>query len=98
MTVVTVPKPPRAAYDPSRPVSGLLISQIVHLQRIVLEGIATEAQAAEYIRSLMRRVKRIHPQIEPRRYRGRRSSVGKKGVRTVAKRARARTAKQKRTR
>ncbi len=81
MPVVTVPKPPRAAYDPNRPVSGLLVSQMTHLQRIVLEAIATEAQAAEYVSALMRRVKRVHPQLEPQQHQRRRSSAGAKARR-----------------
>lgn len=85
MPVVTVPKPPRAAYDPNRPVSSLLLSQIAHLQRIVLEGIATEAQAAEYIQALMRRVKRVHPHVEPRRY-GRQSPAAKRKKKKVRRR------------
>jgi hypothetical protein len=108
MPVVTipVPKPPRSAYDPNRPVSSLLVSHIERLQRVVLEGIQTEAQAAEYIRALMRRVKHVHPHVEPRHHGRRRTSAKQRG-RTRAKtttrsaapaRGRARTGKRKQAR
>jgi hypothetical protein len=90
VVTVNVPKPPRAAYDPSRPASSLLLSQIERLQRVVLEAIQTEAEAAEYIRALMRRVKRAHPQVEPRHHGRRRASAKKRaGTRAKPKRARA---------
>jgi hypothetical protein len=92
MVVVTVPKTPTSAYNTDRPVSSLLISQIERLQRVVLEAIQTEGQAAEYIRALTRRVSAAHPSVEPRRHgpkRKRAVTRRKKRVRTAPVRSSA---------
>lgn len=73
--VVSVPKTPPSAYNPDRPMSGLLANQIRHLH-IVEQGLAprrqsgidvgaieTEGEASRYIRHLMRT---LHPQGAPR--------------------------------
>jgi hypothetical protein len=73
--VVAVPKTPPSAYNPDRPISGLLANQIRHLH-IVEQGmspgrqsgidvtaIETEREASRYIQHLMRT---LHPQGAPR--------------------------------
>ena len=72
--VVAVPKPPKRAYDPDRPVSGLIENQIRHLQaaewklrpehrsRIAAQTITTERQASAYIKHV---TSKLHPQGAP---------------------------------
>lgn len=72
--VVAVPKPPARAYNPNRPVSGLIENQIRHLQaaewqlrpehrsRIAAQTITTEKQASAYIQHV---TSRLHPQGAP---------------------------------
>jgi hypothetical protein len=68
--VVQVPKPPKRAYNPNRPVSGLIENQIRHLQlaewklqrehrsRIAAQTITTERQASAYIQHV---TSKLHP-------------------------------------
>ncbi|MEP7352525.1 MAG: hypothetical protein ABI824_04770 [Acidobacteriota bacterium] len=70
---IVVPKPARGAYNPNRPLAGnqLLIDQIAHFRKVqrkvhperfsgmAPEQIATEGQAAEYIRKMSAI---LHPQ------------------------------------
>ena len=72
MAVVHVPKPPKSAYDPNRPMSSLLRSQIDHLQeaearlplqycsRLYAKAIKTEGDAARYIREVTEGIRRAH--------------------------------------
>ena len=72
MTLIHVPKPPRSALDPNRPVSSLLTSQIEHFylaeKRLPLRyrtgiytnAIRTEAEAARYIREVTDAIHRAH--------------------------------------
>jgi hypothetical protein len=72
--VVRVPKPPKRAYDPNRPVSGLIENQIRHLQaaewklrpehrsRVAAQTITTERQASAYIQHV---TSRLHPEGAP---------------------------------
>jgi len=71
MAVIRVPKPPKRAFDKSRPPSSLLRSQIEHLEwatkpksrgKVVggrAKSIRTEGEAAAYIEELTRR---LHPE------------------------------------
>ena len=60
MTVIKLPKTPKAAFNPSRPAGALLLSQIEHLEHAV--GIEpkrvrrSEGQAAKYIAELTARL------------------------------------------
>ena len=78
MPAIRIPKTPAAAFDPTRPASSLLTSQIKQLQLAVFETIHTEGEAAEYIRSLTRRLHARHPHTTPRRHAARRPTGGKK--------------------
>jgi hypothetical protein len=68
--IITVPKTPASAYDPSRRVSSLLKAHVDNLEAIVQRrtGITrarkprTERQAAEYIAELTRQ---LHPPVDP---------------------------------
>lgn len=72
--VVPVPKPSARAYNPNRPVSGLIENQIRHLQaaewrlrpehrsRIAAQTITTEKQASAYIQHV---TSKLHPQGAP---------------------------------
>ena len=71
MTVIVVPKPPKAAFNADRPLSALLKNQILHMQEaefrlparqqtnIYINKIKTESQAAEYIGKV---TARLHPE------------------------------------
>ena len=72
MTVIQVPKPPKSAWDPNRPLSTLLQSQIEHLceaekrlphkykSQIYTNAIKTEGEAAEYIQKVTAAIQRAH--------------------------------------
>jgi len=72
MTVIPIPKKPRAAFNPNRPVSSLLKTQVLHLREveklfpsayrpeIYINTIKTEGEAAEYIRSVTQALHRLH--------------------------------------
>jgi hypothetical protein len=65
MTLIKVPKPPRSAYDPNRPVSSLLKMQVEHLyeaekrlpsryrSEVYVNAIRTEGEAANYVRAVL---------------------------------------------
>jgi hypothetical protein len=70
--VIRVPKPPRSSYQPHRPLSKntLLLNQVKHFREVekglppehqsgmAHEEIATEGQAAEYIRRITEKLHR----------------------------------------
>jgi hypothetical protein len=70
VSVIVVPKPPKQAFNPDRPVSALLQNQILHMQEaefrlparrqtnIYINNIRTEGQAAEYISKV---TAQLHP-------------------------------------
>jgi len=72
MALIHVPKPPKSAYDPNRPMSSLLQSQVDHLQeaesklpleycsKIYSKAIRTEGEAAQYIRDVTEAIHRAH--------------------------------------
>ncbi len=65
MSKVRVLKVPAAAYDPDRPVSSLLKSQIQQLQVAVLHAVDTEREASDCISTLNRLLVRLRPHIAP---------------------------------
>ena len=86
MTVIHVPKPQRTAFNPHRPVSSLLTTQIEHFylaeKRLPLRyrtgiytnAIRTEAEAARYIRKVTDAIHRAHDDaagLRPRKAPGR---------------------------
>jgi|SRR5271166_5122700 len=72
MALIHVPKPPRSAYDPDRPMSSLLKSQIDHLREaesklplryrseVYIKAIKTEGEAARYIRDVTEAIHEAH--------------------------------------
>src|ERR1700728_5487 len=92
MTVIKVPKPPRRAYDPNRPVSSLLKMQVEHLSEaekrlplryrseIYVNAIKTEGEAANYIRVVTEGIQDAHVDAE----RARRAPKRKYGLEIAA--------------
>jgi hypothetical protein len=92
MTVIKVPKPPRSAYDPHRPVSALLKMQIEHLyeaekrlpsryrSEVYVNAIRTEGEAANYIRAVTEGIHEAHMDAE----RARRAPKRKYGISIAA--------------
>ena len=72
MTVIHVPRPPKSAYDPNRPVSALLKAQIDYLHHaarrlplryrseIYVNAIKTEGEAARYIGEVTQAIRDAH--------------------------------------
>jgi hypothetical protein len=72
MALIHVPRPPKSAYDPDRPVSSLLKSQIDHLREaesklplryrseMYIRTIKTEGEAARYIRDVTEAIHAAH--------------------------------------
>ncbi|MGZ4816259.1 MAG: hypothetical protein ACXVZV_12670 [Terriglobales bacterium] len=72
MTLIHVPRPPKSSYDPNRPVSALLKSQIDYLHHaarrlplryrseIYVNAIKTEGEAARYIREVTQAIHDAH--------------------------------------
>jgi hypothetical protein len=81
MTLVHVPKPPKSAYDPTRPVSALLKAQIEYLHEaerrlplryrseIYVNAIKTEGEAARYIREVTEAIHDAHGEAASKRTR-----------------------------
>jgi len=79
MTVIQVPKPPKSAWNPNRPLSTLLQSQIEHLyeaekrlphrykSQIYTNAITTEGEAAEYIQKVTEAIQRAHADASAKR-------------------------------
>jgi len=92
MTVIKVPKPPKSAYDPGRPVSSLLKMQMEHLlvpekrlpvrhhSGIYINAIKTEGEAAAYIRAVTEAIHDAHAEAE----RARRAPRRKQGIEIAA--------------
>lgn len=72
MTMIHVPRPPKSAFDPKRPVSTLLKVQMEYLQdaekrlplryrsEIYVNAIETEGEAAKYIREVTEAIHAAH--------------------------------------
>jgi hypothetical protein len=72
MALIPVPKPPKSAYDPDRPMSSLLKSQIEHLREaesklplryrteLYVKAVRTEGEAARYIREVTEAIRAAH--------------------------------------
>lgn len=92
MTLIHVPRPPKSAYDPSRPVSSLLKTQIDHLREaesklplryrseVYSKAIKTEGEAARYIRDVTEAIHLAHEDAE----RARRAPRRKRGIEIAA--------------
>lgn len=111
MTLIHVPRPPKNAYDPDRPVTSLLKSQVEHLRKaeselplryrseIYIHAIKTEGEAARYIREVTEAIHAAHEDAT----RARRAPKRRRGLEIAAaaderaERQRARKASQRST-
>jgi hypothetical protein len=107
MTVIPIPKTPRSAYNPNRPVSTLLRTQMLHLREaekmfppkhhsdIYINAIRTEAAAAEYIRHVTATIRRLHEEAAPRAARVSRIAAAAAPSRKGKSKPKAKNAKRK---
>jgi hypothetical protein len=86
--VISIPKPPRDAFNKHRPVSDLLWTQVEHLAAVVKRdidderrAINTEGQASDFIKKM---TAILHPDGAPKKQKGGPSagSAGKKQPRS----------------
>jgi len=88
MAIIPVPRPSKKAWNPERPVSGLLLAQIQHLQHaerrlplryrssIYTHAIRTEGEAARYIHEVTEAIHKAH--ADAMAYRAKRASGSKR--------------------
>ena len=79
MVLIHVPKPPKHAYDPDRPMGSLLKSQVEHLREaesklplryrseVYIKAVRTEGEAAQYIREVTEAIHEAHEEAQRRR-------------------------------
>ena len=79
MALISVPKPPKSAYNPNRPVTSLLKSHVEHMREaesklplkyrsdFYAKAVRTEGEAAEYIRDVTEAIHEAHADAEKRR-------------------------------
>jgi hypothetical protein len=79
MVLITVPKPPKSAYNPDRPVTSLLKSHVEHMREaesklplkyrseFYAKAVRTEGEAAEYIRDVTEAILEAHADAARRR-------------------------------
>jgi hypothetical protein len=84
---------PKSAFNPGRPPSSLLLSQVEQLQKAVRSAIDTEGEAADAIGTLTRLLYRLRPHTQPKSHqetvRAKRKRAGPKRRRVKAKRVAA---------
>jgi len=88
MAIIPVPRPSKKAWNPDRPMSGLLLAQIQHLQHaerrlplryrsaIYTHAIRTEGEAARYIREVTEAILKAHADAKADRAKRARGSKG----------------------
>ena len=76
MPIIKVPRPPKSAHDPGRPLTSLLKSQIEHLHEAerrlplryrtetYINAIETEGEAASYVRDVTEAIHKAHADAE----------------------------------
>ncbi|MCU1269948.1 MAG: hypothetical protein JWN74_1242 [Acidobacteriaceae bacterium] len=81
MVLIRVPKPPKSAIDPSRPVNALLMAQVMHLHYaervlpakyhtgIYVNAIKTEGEASDYIGAVTGAIHEAHAAATAKRVR-----------------------------
>ena len=81
MTLIHVPRPPKSAMDPNRPINALLKTQIEHLYQAenrlplryqtdtYVNAIKTEGEAATYIRQVTEAIHQAHEDAKAQRER-----------------------------
>ena len=81
MVLIHVPKPPKDAYDPDRPMGSLLKSQVDHMREAesklplryrqeietYIKAVRTEGEAARYIHAVTRAIHLAHEDAERER-------------------------------
>jgi len=79
MPLITVPKPPKSAYNPDRPATSLLKAHVEHMREaesklpikyrsdFYAKAVQTEGEAAEYIRDVTEAIHEAHADAEKRR-------------------------------
>ena len=79
MVVVRIPKVPKSAIDPNRPVNALLLAQVMHLRDaertlpvkyhtdIYVNAIRTESEASEYIAAVTEAIHKAHSEAAAKR-------------------------------
>lgn len=79
MALISVPKPPKSAYNPDRPVGSLLKAQVEHLREaesklplryrteFYVKAVKTEGEAAKYIREVTEAIHTAHEDAEQAR-------------------------------
>lgn len=81
MVLIHVPKPPKSAYDPDRPMGSLLKSQVEHMREAesklplryrqeietYIKAVRTEGEAARYIQAVTRAIHLAHEDAERQR-------------------------------
>lgn len=79
MAIIHVPRAPKSAWNPNRPMSTLLLWQVEQLQDaelrlplhhqtgIYVNAIKTEGEAAEYIAAVTKAIHDAHEEVEGRR-------------------------------
>jgi hypothetical protein len=81
MVLIPVPRPPRSAIDPNRPINSLLKTQIMHLHDaermlparyhtdVYINAIKTEGEASDYIRAVTEAIHAAHAEAAATRRR-----------------------------
>ena len=87
MVLIHVPKPPKTAFDPDRPMGSLLKSQIDHLREaesklplryrseVYIKAVKTEGEAAQYIREVTEAIHEAHEEAQRKRRAPKRTRV-----------------------
>lgn len=109
MALIHVPKPPKSAYDPDRPASSLLKSQIEHLREaesklplryrseLYVKAVRTEGEAAQYIRDVTEAIHEAHEDAERKRSAPKRKRVIEIAAAADERSERARAGKKRAT-
>src|SRR5215470_5941854 len=111
MTTIKVPRPPKRAHDPERPMTSLLKAQVEHLHdaernlplkyrtKKYVKAIKREGEAAAYIREVTESIHNAHAEVE--RARGRRleiAAAAEKPARRSARKTKRKGGNAKRSR
>ena len=103
MSTIKVPRPPKRAHDPQRPMTSLLKAQVEHLHdaernlplkyrtKKYVKAIRTEGEAADYIREVTESIHNAYADVE--RARGRRLEIAAAAEKPARKRSSKRTGK-----
>ena len=79
MALISVPKPPKSAYNPDRPATSLLRAHVEHMREaesklpikyrsdFYAKAVRTEGEAAEYIRDVTEAIHKAHADAEKKR-------------------------------